>query len=173
MWKLVGRNLWNKNHVCTTDFGFGTTDQDNTCNPRKVVFPSWTHTVVFSAYLKDDPNTVVTKQITVVNPKKDPSFSLELNNNKYLTLDTATNTYTCDPSKNNCFLNLKKYKNSTWESLSKALSCETTYSWGTGSLKCNPPRIEVPVWTHTATVKVFETIDPLNMSKQIITLVRD
>jgi len=171
--KLDGRNLWNKNHICTTDFEFGTTDQDNTCNPRKVVFPSWTHTVVFSAYLKDDPDTVITKQVTVVNPEKDPSFSLELNNNKYLTLDTATNTYTCNPSKNNCFLNLKKYKTPTWESLSKALSCETTYSWWTGSLKCNPPRIEVPVGTHTATINVFETINPANMSEQIITLVRN
>jgi len=116
---------------------------------------------------------VVTKQVTVVNPEKDPSFSIELNNHKYLTLDPTTNTYTCDPNKNNCFLNLKKYKTPSGESLSKALSCETTYSWWTGSLKCNPPRIEVPVGTHTATIKIFETMDSLNMSEQTITLVRN
>ncbi|MDC0506144.1 hypothetical protein OAN96_00965, partial [Candidatus Gracilibacteria bacterium] len=168
--KVSGKNLGNKNHVCSTDFGFGATAQDSTCNPRKVVFPTGTHTVRFNVASKDNPEDIIIKQVTVINPEKDIDFSIQLHNDKYIS--QRGEQYRCKGDKKKCYFNTK-FLTPNGEKLSKALSCEISYSWGATQTKCNPKRILVPNGEHQITLRVYETKDPFNFIEKMITLRRE
>lgn len=167
-------------YICRIDFWFWEiTWQEEKCNPNTVIFPEWTHRVVFSVYHTEDLNYFSQKEILIYNTPKEWSWDIQSQSIKNTSsVDSKSSWilkerlsllapklivqswlvwegfyYTCQ--KDVCKINLK------YEPRHQDERCywdfwEGIYSHNMTQYKCNPSFVTLPEWTHKLSLKVYD-----------------
>lgn len=159
----------------TSDFDFvPTTDP---CNPNTSVVPTGEHTITLKILDKENhllqTSTLILKNIpedTTIDPTKvvteitwqQPTYFLEKD-------DTSRTSYTCDPEKTECKVNMLVVPKLDGTESSK-LTCHIFTDFGTEESDCNPDTFTVPNGAHTLTIETIQTSNSSIISTRTIEL---
>jgi endonuclease YncB( thermonuclease family) len=151
-------------YSCLVDFWFGTTGEEDKCNPNTVEFPVGNWAVHLVVKKIADDSVVTEWSMTIIHPDGsiDPlrvTHTREWQSPSYLLLyeDTSLGEYSCDAEQEECKINLKvtPMLDGTESSL---LTCEITSDFEIvpTSDPCNPNTSIVPEWEHALTIKILD-----------------
>lgn len=153
-------------YSCLIDFWFGTTWQENKCNPSVIEFPKGDWNVHLIVKKIADDTVVNEWTVTIVNPDdvidplrvthtrewQSPSYLLEKEN-------TSLTEYLCEPEEPECKVNLKITPMLDGVE-SPQLSCEITTDFEPISTTepCNPNTSIVPKWEHILIINILDKV---------------
>lgn len=165
-------------YACLIDFWFGTTGQENKCNPSTVEFPLGTWNVHLTVKKIADDTVVNEWILTIVHPDDtiDPlrvthtrewQSPSDLQNED----DTSLTEYSCDPEEAECKVNLKIAPMLDGVESSQ-LTCEITtdFELVPTTEPCNPNTSIVPKGDHILTINILDKIRGTLLQTSAITL---